>query len=65
MIGGCLGKRLHNHGLVPEGLQPNHGWRHRFKTVGLELGVSGHIERFYNPARRHWTIGYLSLNEFD
>lgn len=27
-------------GVVPEGVSPSHGWRHRFKTVGREEGVS-------------------------
>lgn len=30
-------------GVIPEGVQPNHGWRHRFKTVGEELGVSSRV----------------------
>lgn len=25
--------------LVPDGVNPFHGWRHRFKTVGRELGI--------------------------
>lgn len=31
---------LHEAELVPDGLQPFHAWRHRFKTVGLELGIA-------------------------
>jgi hypothetical protein len=27
--------------------------------------VFDYIERFYNPKRRHWTIGYLSPMEFE
>lgn len=27
-------------GVVPEGVSPSHGWRHRFKTVGREEGIS-------------------------
>ena len=26
--------------MIPEGVAPSHGWRHRFKTVGQEEGVS-------------------------
>ncbi|WP_306113264.1 MULTISPECIES: DUF6538 domain-containing protein [unclassified Roseovarius] len=33
--------RLEN--LVPDGVQPSHGWRHRFKTVGRELGIQDRI----------------------
>ena len=29
--------------LVPEGLWPNHAFRHRFKTVGREIGVSDRV----------------------
>jgi len=30
-------------GLRPEGLQPSHAWRHRFKTQCLELGISDRV----------------------
>lgn len=29
--------------LVPDGIQPSHGWRHRFKTQARELGLSDRI----------------------
>ena len=29
--------------LRPDGLQPNHAWRHRFKTQCLELGISDRV----------------------
>ncbi|TBN37469.1 integrase [Paracoccus subflavus] len=29
--------------LVPAGIQPSHGWRHRFKTQARELGLSDRI----------------------
>lgn len=34
---------LHEEKLVPKDLQPCHGWRHRFKTVGIELGISERV----------------------
>lgn len=37
---GRISEWLQAAGLVPEGIQPNHGWRHRFKTVGEEEGIS-------------------------
>jgi integrase len=37
---GRLSEWLREAGLVPEGVQPSHGWRHRFKTVGREMGLS-------------------------
>jgi integrase len=40
---GRLSEWLHEAGLVPESVQPSHGWRHRFKTVARELGLSDRI----------------------
>ncbi|WP_292465380.1 hypothetical protein [Mesorhizobium sp.] len=37
---GRLSEWLQDKGLIPEGVQPNHGWRHRFKTIGEEEGIS-------------------------
>ena len=28
---------------MPENVAPNHGWRHRFKTVGIEIGIEHRI----------------------
>jgi putative transposase len=30
-----------------------------------KAGMFDYIERFYNPKRRHSTLGYLSLMEFE
>ncbi|MDB5530324.1 MAG: hypothetical protein JWR51_3427 [Devosia sp.] len=38
-----VGKWLQAEKLVPEGVQPNHGWRHRFKTLSREAGLDPHI----------------------
>jgi len=38
-----IGDWLREEGLVPEGVQPSHGWRHRFKTVGRELGIQDRV----------------------
>lgn len=40
---GRLSQWLQSSNLVPEGVQPSHGWRHRFKTQGRELGLSDRI----------------------
>ena len=32
---------------------------------GPHLDVFDYIERFYNPKRRHSTVGYLSPMEFE
>ncbi|MEW9838080.1 hypothetical protein [Mesorhizobium marinum] len=40
---GRVSNWLQGLGVIPEGVQPNHGWRHRFKTVGEELGVSSRV----------------------
>lgn len=34
---------LHQETLVPKEVQPCHGWRHRFKTVGIELGIAERV----------------------
>lgn len=43
MVAGRVSKWLQNAELIPVGVQPNHGWRHRFKTVGEEEGISSRI----------------------
>ncbi|MFO1202480.1 MAG: DUF6538 domain-containing protein [Tabrizicola sp.] len=40
---GRVSEWLQKRGLVPEGVQPSHGWRHRFKTLGRELGLSDRV----------------------
>ena len=38
-----LGTWLRRLGLVPDGVQPNHGWRHRFKTQARDLGLDSRV----------------------
>ena len=40
---GRLSEWLQELNLVPEGVAPNYGWRHRFKTQGRELGMSDRV----------------------
>lgn len=40
---GKLSEWLNRCELVPAGVQPSHGWRHRFKTQGRELGASDRV----------------------
>ncbi|WJI38610.1 MULTISPECIES: hypothetical protein [Mesorhizobium] len=42
-VAGRVSQWLQGLDLIPEGVPPNHAWRHRFKTVGTELGISGRI----------------------
>ncbi len=42
-VAGRVSQWLHEIKVIPEGLQPNHAWRHRFKTIGTELGVSQRV----------------------
>lgn len=42
-IAGRVSQWLQKLDVVPEGVSPNHGWRHRFKTVGREEGVSDRV----------------------
>jgi putative transposase len=40
--------------------------RHRWKTRHeLALAIFEYLEAFYNPVRRHSSIGYLSPVEFE
>ncbi|QEU09543.1 DUF6538 domain-containing protein [Paracoccus yeei] len=38
-----IGDWLKEQELVPAGVQPSHGWRHRLKTVGREVGIDGRV----------------------
>lgn len=40
---GRLSQWLGKAGLVPPDIQPSHAWRHRFKTLGRELGASDRV----------------------
>ena len=40
---GKLSGWLNGLGVVPSGVQPSHGWRHRFKTLDRELGLNDRI----------------------
>lgn len=42
-VSGRLSEWLGSLQIVPPGVQPNHGWRHRFKTLGRELGYSDRV----------------------
>ncbi len=40
--------------------------RHRWRTnLELAIAIADYIEHFYNPARRHSALGYLTPNEFE
>lgn len=42
-VAGRVSQWLQTLEVVPDGVSPNHGWRHRFKTVGREEGVSDRV----------------------
>ncbi|WP_127559081.1 DUF6538 domain-containing protein [Nioella ostreopsis] len=42
-ISNQIGDWLRLKNLRPDGLQPNHAWRHRFKTLCLELAISDRV----------------------
>ena len=42
-IADTVGRFLQAAHLVPEGVSPNHGWRHKFKTTARELGLSDRV----------------------
>lgn len=47
---GQLRDWLRESGIRVEGVQPNHGWRHRFKTQLMEIGVN---DRIYDAIQGH------------
>lgn len=42
-VSGRISNWLQKEKLVPEGLQPNHGWRHAFRTTGQEVEIGDRI----------------------
>lgn len=42
-VGINLGKRLRGMDLVPDGVSPNHGFRHFFKTAGRQAGIEDRV----------------------
>ncbi|SIQ11853.1 hypothetical protein [Bosea sp. TND4EK4] len=42
-VSGRISQWLQRLEVVPEGVSPSHGWRHRFKTIGQELEISDRI----------------------
>ncbi|UWR17569.1 site-specific integrase [Sulfitobacter pontiacus] len=43
VVSNKLSDWLRKGGLVPDGIQPNHAWRHRLKTQCRELGISDRV----------------------
>ncbi|EDM33302.1 phage integrase [Roseovarius sp. TM1035] len=50
IVSSRLAQWLSHSGVKPEGLQPNHAWRHRFKSQCIELGIS---PRIYDAIQGH------------
>lgn len=42
-VSGRISQWLRTLDIVADGVDPNHGWRHRFKTVGREAGIEGRV----------------------
>lgn len=40
-VAGRVGNWIRSLNIVDASVAPNHGWRHRFKTVGIEVGMHG------------------------
>ena len=38
-----IGDWLQENKLVPDNVQPSHGWRHRLKTIGREVGIQDRV----------------------
>ena len=43
MVSGRISQWLRDAKVVPPGVQPSHGWRHRFTTVAREAGVADRV----------------------
>ena len=57
-----LGKWLQGLNLIPEGVAPTHGWRHRFKTLAIEAGLELRvIDGIQGHAGRTASDGYGSV----
>jgi hypothetical protein len=39
VVAGRVGKWIRSLNIADKVVQPNHGWRHRLKTVGRDMGV--------------------------
>jgi integrase len=56
---GRLSSWLRMSGLTPSGVQPNHAWRHRFKTTSMDLGLDPRVvEAIQGHAGRTAADGY-------
>ena len=54
-----IAKWVRRSGVIPDGVQPNHAWRHRFKTQCRELGVSDRVaDAIQGHAGRTASDGY-------
>ncbi len=42
-VSGRISNWLQKNHVIPDGVSPNHGWRHAFKTFGLEAGIDGRV----------------------
>lgn len=42
-VSGRISTWLQREGVIPEGVSPNHGWRHAFKTTGREVEIDSRI----------------------
>lgn len=40
-VAGRVGNWIRSLNIIDPSIAPNHGWRHRFKTVGIEVGMHG------------------------
>lgn len=42
-VSGRISNWLKAKGVIPSSVSPNHGWRHAFKTAGLEVGIDARV----------------------
>ena len=43
MVSGRVSQWVRGLNLAPKSVAPSHGWRHRFKSVAMDLGIAGRV----------------------
>jgi integrase len=63
VVAGRLSSWIRKNGLAPTGVAPNHGWRHRFKSQAIELGINPRVyDAIQGHAGRTASDGYGSVS---
>jgi integrase len=59
ILGKVIGKWVHNTVGIGSDVQPNHGWRHRFKTLARDVGIPmGYVDAIQGHEDGRASSGY-------